>query len=94
MRVASWTRRAKADLVRADDYYQGINPDYACRIGKAAVAAARFLADYPYAGSVFGGPSRKWRIKHTDYLLIYRVTDDGVQILRMRHAHENWRTDP
>ncbi|AIT07473.1 hypothetical protein MC45_15095 [Sphingomonas taxi] len=94
MSAASWTRRAKADLARADDYYRTIDPRHAYRIGQAAIAAARFLADYPYAGSVLGGPSRKWRIKHTDYLLIYRVTDDGVEIVRMRHAHENWRTDP
>lgn len=94
MSRARWTARARADLANVDDYYRRIAPDYARRVGRQALAAARFLAVNPEAGPRFGGGTRKWRIRASDYLLIYRVAPGGVEILRLRHAHENWRTDP
>lgn len=94
MTVARWSRQARDDLARADTYYRERSVAYAYSIGREAIAAGRFLADFPAAGPVFGGGTRKWRIKNTDYLLIYRVIPGGVEIVRMRHAHENWRTDP
>ncbi|WP_174285075.1 type II toxin-antitoxin system RelE/ParE family toxin [Sphingomonas bacterium] len=94
MSIAHWSVLARADLAGADSFHRGISPDYAYRIGHAAIAAGRFLADHPRAGPLFGGDSRKWRIRHTNYLLIYRIVDDGIEVMRMRHAAENWRTDP
>lgn len=94
MKTTHWTLRARADLAEVDDYYRGIAPLFARKLGLDALAAGRFLADFPNAGPVFGGGSRKWRIRATDFLLIYRITPGGIQILRLRHAAENWRTDP
>lgn len=94
MSRATWTRRAQNDLAGADDHWRGIDVDYALRLGRLAMAASRFLADWPFAGVTFGGGTRKWRIKGTDYLLIYRVVPGGIQVVRLRHARENWRTDP
>ena len=36
---------------------------------------------------MFGGQSRKWRIRHTDYLLIYRLVDDGVEARALLRAN-------
>lgn len=94
MTTARWTRRAQADLDKADRYHRQIDPVYSYRIGLAAIAASNFLTEFPRAGAPFGRASRKWRVRATDYLLIYRVRGGRVEILRMRHAHENWRTDP
>ncbi|MBB4154806.1 plasmid stabilization system protein ParE [Sphingomonas jinjuensis] len=94
MSVARWSRQARDDLAKADIYYRERSVTYAYRIGRDAIAAGRFLAEFPSAGPAFGGGTRKWRIENTDYLLIYRVIPGGVEIVRMRHAHENWRTDP
>ena len=94
MSNASWTRRAQDDLTAADDYWHDINPDFALRLRRQAVAASAFLANWPFAGPAFGGGTRKWRIRTTDYLLIYRVVPGGIEVVRLRNAHENWRTDP
>ncbi|TXC69694.1 type II toxin-antitoxin system RelE/ParE family toxin [Sphingomonas ginsenosidivorax] len=93
MKRVRWTKDARADLAAADAYYRPLNPDFSYRIGQSAIAAGRFLAEHPRAGPVFGGGARKWRIANTDYLLIYRLVDGGVEIVRLRHAYENWRTD-
>ncbi|WP_010215170.1 type II toxin-antitoxin system RelE/ParE family toxin [Sphingomonas sp. PAMC 26621] len=34
--------------------------------------------------------ARKWRISASPYILIYRVLDNRIQILRIRHGRENW----
>jgi toxin ParE1/3/4 len=94
MTKAQWTFDAQVDLAHIDDFYAEIAPEYADRIGDAAVLAANFLAERPYAGPPIGeGHERKWTIRATPYVLIYRVTDDGVEILRVRHGHENWQYD-
>ena len=94
MSRARWTARARADLADIDDYYRSIAPDFALRVGREALAAARFLAAHPAAGPAFGGGTRKWRIRSTHYLLIYRIVTGGIEIVRLRNTHENWRTDP
>ncbi|MGK6354386.1 type II toxin-antitoxin system RelE/ParE family toxin [Sphingomonas sp. DT-207] len=91
MRRARWTAIARADFERIDKYYQGLSPEFADRLGIAALRAARFLAENPHAGPLIEEPVRKWRVRSFDYVLLYRLSVDGVEILRMHHAHENWR---
>lgn len=94
MNRPDWTINARQDLAAIDDYYFDLNPDHAWRVGHAALAAARFLAERPEAGPVFSDDARKWRVKGTAYVLIYRVTSEGVQILRVHHAAQDWRPNP
>jgi toxin ParE1/3/4 len=94
MSRAFWTIPARADLATADSYHRQIDPDFAYRLGHAAIAASQVLADNPRIGPVFGGTTRKWRIRQTNYLLIYRIVGNRIEIVRMHHAHENWRIAP
>ncbi len=91
MKRAEWTLPAQADLARIDDFYLELSPDFADRLGREAFLASRFLAENPRAGSPVDGAVRKWRIKSFDYVLVYRPTATGVEILRMHHGRENWR---
>ena len=91
MKRAQWTKPAQADFARIDDFYDRLAPDFAVRLGAAALKTARFLSDNPRAGSVVEDEVRKWRISSFDYVLLYRIVADGVEILRMHHARENWR---
>ena len=91
MSIARWTDLAQADLASIDDHYRELSPAYADRIGKIAIAAGRFLAEYPHAGPSFGGgPERKWVISKSPYVLIYRIVPEGVQILRIVHGATDW----
>ena len=91
MNKSEWTREAQADLAALDDEFAQLSPDYAYRVGRAALAAGRFLAEYPKAGPILEGSVRKWLVQRTDYVLVYRPTDEGVEILRLQHAKRDWR---
>ncbi len=91
MRRVTWAPRAKADLARIDVFYAERDPDFADEIGQAAIAAGRFLSEFPAAGPIVDRDARKWRIAETDFLLLYRITLTGVEILRVRHGREDWQ---
>jgi plasmid stabilization system protein ParE len=91
MSKAEWTREAQADLAALDDEFSQLSPDYAYRVGRAALAAGRFLAECPQAGPILDGPVRKWLVQRTDYVLLYRQIANGVEILRLQHAKRDWR---
>jgi toxin ParE1/3/4 len=86
-----WTLPAQADLARIDDELAEIDLDYADRVGAAAIAAARFLAEWPGAGPEFEGGRHKWPVKKTPYILIYRIRSKRLEITRVCHVKENWR---
>ncbi len=91
MTKAEWTRPAQDDLDALDDEFSQLSPDYAYRVGSAALAAGRFLANHPGAGPVLDGAVRKWLVRKTDYVILYRETKSGVEILRLHHAKRDWR---
>lgn len=82
-----------ADLTSIQRYYHDI--DFA--LGEALfiriVNAPKSLLERPGLGSPTGRQgTRKWRIKRTPFLLLYRIRKDGaVEILRVRHAAQDWR---
>jgi len=91
MRRSQWTIEARQDLAAIDDYYLDLNPEHATRVGRAAVAAAGLLAERPQAGPVLADDVRKWSVRGTDYVLIYRPTRGGIEVLRVYPAKQNWR---
>jgi toxin ParE1/3/4 len=94
VRVVTWADAAKRDLANIDDWYEQRDPDYADRVGDLAIAAARIITEFPNAGAALDGTKvRKWNIARTDYRLIYLITDTQVEIVRVRHARENWRDE-
>ena len=93
MSKAAWTKVARADFERIDDNYRKVAPDFAERLGRAALAAARFLAEHPRIGSPLGEHVRKWTITGYHFVLVYRAIDEGVEILRMYNSQENWQRD-
>lgn len=94
MNRARWTKAAQDDFSALDDESSQLNPGYAYRVGRATLAAASFLAENRGAGPVFEGTVRKWRVRQTDYVLLYRVSKTGVGIVRLMHAMRDWRSRP
>ncbi len=90
MRGVSWTGPAQADLARIDEWHRPRDPDFADQLGLDALAEARRAAEGSGLGSLTELGLRKWKVGQTGYLLFYRETKDGVEILRMRHERENW----
>lgn len=94
MKRPFWTPDALNDLGRLDDHYRNIDTDLAQKMAQAMFAAGRFLAENPRAGPfVADAPVRKWRVQRFPLLLLYRERNNTVEILRVRHARENWRDE-
>jgi len=95
MKTLVWARQAQSDLARIDDQWVLQDPDFANRVAIAAVYAASFLCDWPYAGSIINHRNdRKWPVKSTPCILIYTVDAERVGILHVHHDQQDWRIQP
>ncbi|GGB59254.1 type II toxin-antitoxin system RelE/ParE family toxin [Blastomonas aquatica] len=95
MRRLIWTPAAQKDLSAIDDQLYEEDPEFADRVVISSVRSARFLLDWPFAGPVVGeAGQRKWPIKRTPYILIYRPVDDVILVLRVYHERQDWGQDP
>lgn len=95
MRRLIWSPSAQADLAAIDDQLYDEDPDSADRVAISSVRSARFLLDWPYAGSKLGEAGRrKWPVKRTPYILVYQPVDDAIHILRGYHERQDWGQDP
>jgi toxin ParE1/3/4 len=90
-----WTRPALADLVEAQNYIARDNPAAAEAVAQRVWDAAKRLCDNPEIGRqghVQG--TREWPVSQTPYLIVYRVKNDAVEILRVWHGRQNWQNNP
>lgn len=87
-----WSMLAKIDLWSIGEYWSQHSPGRTADIADRIDDAVAFIAAPPRAGPSVYGPARKWRIRQTDYILLYRLLPDSVEILRVHHARENWRS--
>lgn len=92
MRRVEWSAPAEWDLQAIDDYWCTHSARRADIILDLVRASGDFLAAFPKAGpAVDENGIRKWRVSGTDYILIYRLIPEAVQIVRVRHTREDWR---
>ena len=91
MRDLDWTSDARDDLAAIDAYWWEHAPDRADDVLDRIEAAAEFLLGMPHAGPALDrGSARKWSVRSTRYILIYRVAETSIQILRVHHMSEDW----
>lgn len=82
---------ARRELSRAFDFYDGIDTTLALRIAMRIEDKAEWLGEFPTTGSPFAAGLRKSLVAGTPYLIIYRIRQSTIEILRVRHAAEDWR---
>lgn len=94
MKIVEWSDRAIVDLEEIDDYWLQYSETAAEEISLKIEKAATFLATMPRAGpAIRGRAARKWSVPTTRYLLVYRVIDVGIEVLRVHHGRQNWTGD-
>ena len=90
-----WTRPALADLVEAQDYIARDNPSAAEGVAKRVWEAANNLGEHPEIGRQGNVPgTREWPVSQTPYLIVYRIKDETIEILRVWHGRRNWQGNP
>ena len=86
-----FTDRALADLAPIDGWLtRNGSPEIAENQLARLLNRARSLMEYPRRGPRLGAEARSMSVAATPYVLLYRVIDDGVQILRIRNNREDW----
>lgn len=91
MRI-KWTTLADADIKNIYAYIKGDNPQAAVSVIAAIRAAIRGqLAISPYAGRVGRvNGTRELIVPRLPYLVVYRIVDSHIQILRVLHGAQQW----
>jgi plasmid stabilization system protein ParE len=92
MRRLSYTLLARTDLENIDRYLR--------KEADARTAAdqldlirrtANRLIDFPRSGpAIETGPFRTIRVRGTPFLLVYRLSGDDVEIMRVFHGARDW----
>lgn len=88
-----WSPSSLRDLQAIDAFLGERNDAAAARILRAIRTSADRLRDYPRIGRGLDEPFRALSVRTTPYLLIYRLRGGDVEIVRVRHASENWIHD-
>ena len=86
-----WSTKAAEDLARIVERIQDDNPAAAQRVAQTIFDGVASLREMPNRG-------RMGRVEHTrelvfspwPYIAVYEIIDGRVQILRIRHAAQNW----
>lgn len=87
-----WAPRARRDLFDIADYYGDEDPDLADEMLRRIETAPLLLIDHPLAGPPIEDMSlRKWSVRHTPFILFYRVGRTAVEIVRVVHSATHWR---
>lgn len=81
------------DLQRLRDFLGPKNPDAARRAGEAIRQGVKILGAYPHLGRMVDDlpeEFREWLIEFGDsgYVVRYRIDEDAVTILVIRHQRE------
>jgi plasmid stabilization system protein ParE/predicted nucleotidyltransferase len=88
-----WLPEARADRTSQIDALAKTDSEAAVRIGDAIIAAARRLSadpDSSRVGRIAG--AREFAVPDTPFVLVYRIEDDAVVILRLLHPSRRWPT--
>ncbi|MEO5937984.1 MAG: type II toxin-antitoxin system RelE/ParE family toxin [Sphingomonas sp.] len=85
-----WSPASRGDLHDIDGWLTERNPAAAARILRAIRVSSDRLRDYPRIGRAIDRPFRVLAVRTTKYLLVYRLHNDVVEIIRVRHAAETW----
>lgn len=87
-----WTNPAVQDLTRIGDYTrEHFGTDQAQNTAMLIYAAADSLLQFPRRGRVGRRPdTREIAIPGLPFLVIYRIEEESIQILRVLHGAQQW----
>ena len=85
-----WTDEAANDLELIVDYISDFNLEAALRLRQRLLSCAERLPDYPYIFPRGRVPGTREALAHPNYILIYRVGGDAVEILGVIHARQQY----
>jgi addiction module RelE/StbE family toxin len=83
-----WRENARAEAGAIFRYIAERNPAAADKLEAAVHACAGRLPERPYLYRSGRVPGTREAIVHPNYILVYRVTADAVEIVNLAHARQ------
>ena len=81
-----WTRTALRSLDEIAEYIHQENPNRATSFVVELRQSTARLTAFPGMGKAGRVPGTRELVVHKNYLVIYRVREDAVEILRLQHV--------
>lgn len=85
-----WRARARQDLRAALNYISDRNPQAADDLLDRMNACAERICDHPYMYRVGRRDGTREAIVHPNYILVYRVGTDAVEIVNVMHSRRQY----
>lgn len=90
MRRIRWTSEASDQLVAAIEYIRQDDPEAARRLASEIIEKIEMLARFPNSGRV-GEVAGTRELVNSPYVVVYRHTEEIVEILHVWHGAQDWR---
>lgn len=85
-----WQEHARFDLYILIGYIAQNNPYRAVSFLKELHDKVDMLSYHPQLGKIANFEGVRALVVHKNYIVLYRLFRDSVQILRVKHAAQNW----
>jgi addiction module RelE/StbE family toxin len=83
-----WSRRARYDLGRILSFIRARNPKGAETVNTLIRQSTERLPAFPYLHREGRAPGTREAVVHPNYLYVYRVGSEHIEILRVLHARQ------
>lgn len=90
MHKLAWKKQARADLLEIVQYIAQDNPDAAEKLADEIEAKAAKLRENPKLFRVGRKRGTRELVAHPNYLIIYRIQGETIEILRVKHTAQQW----
>ena len=85
-----WRPEARQSMREIITYIAARRPAAAQQLGDAILYAASRLPDHPYSHRAAPVPGTRQAVIHPNYVLVYRVTAETIEILSLLHARQQY----
>jgi toxin ParE1/3/4 len=85
-----WTQSARDDLAQIIARIAEENPDAAERIGDLIAGAIQPASEHPLIFRIGRVPGTREVVAHPNYLLVYKVNDDNIEVISVVHARQQY----
>ena len=85
-----WKKQARHDLIKIVEYIAEDNPDAADKLADDIEGKAQGLRERPELYRAGRKRGTREMVVHPNYIVIYRVRKESVEILRVKHTAQQW----
>ena len=88
-----WSDASRRDLRNIDDFISSDDAAAALGVLRRIRRSAALLEQFPAIGPILQGEQRYLSVRSTPYVIVYRIDNARIEVIRVRHAREDWFPD-